>query len=345
MGYWEIKVDEESSHILALSTSLGRYRFKRLSYGIHSASKVFQWEITCIISDVPGSANSQDDIIVWSRTLSKHNEHLNKLFLKIRKSGLNLNKKKCQIGVKSVVFLGHIISSECVKVDPAKIEAITKMSLSNSVNELQWFLGMITYVGKFIPNLVEVTCPFLTLLKKEVEFKLEKPQLDAIRKLRLLVTTTPSLKIFNPNLQTRLAIVASSEGLGALLEQNYGTLTYPKWYPVGYVSQSLWDYEKRYIQIKKETLSIVFERFHEYLYRCKFTVIIDHQPVKLTFSKSIVNWPSRIQKFFLRLQKYEFDLKYSPGKTMLVLDALSGAYIKNSMPELMKIVLSIRSIL
>ena len=98
---------------------------------------------------------------------------------------------------------------------------------------------MITYVGKFIPNLVEVTCPFLTLLKKEVEFKLEKPQLDAIRKLKLLVTTTPSLKIFNPNLQTRLAIVASSEGLGALLEQNYGTLTYPKWYPVGYLSQSL----------------------------------------------------------------------------------------------------------
>ena len=156
--------------------------------------------------------------------------------MKIRKSGLNLNKKKCQIGVKSIVFLGHIISSECVKVDPAKIEAITKMSLSNSVNELQWFLGMITYLGKFIPNLVEVTSPFRTLLKKEVEFKLEKTQLDAIRKLKLLVTTTPSLKIFNPNLQTRLAIVASSEGLGALLELNYGTLTYPKWYPVGYAS-------------------------------------------------------------------------------------------------------------
>ena len=78
-----------------------------------------------------------------------------------------------------------------------------------------------------------------TLLKKEVEFKLENPRLEAIGKLKLLVTTTPCLKIFNPYLQTRLKIDASSEGLGALLEQNHRTLTYPKCYPVGYASRSL----------------------------------------------------------------------------------------------------------
>ena len=63
-GYWQIKLDGESSHLLAFGTPLGRYPFKRLPYGIHSASEVFEREITCIISDVPGSANSQDDIIV-----------------------------------------------------------------------------------------------------------------------------------------------------------------------------------------------------------------------------------------------------------------------------------------
>ena len=228
-GYWQIKVDEESSHLSAFGTPLGRYRFKRLPYGIHSASEVFQREITSIISDAPGSANSQDGTMVRGRTLAEHNERLNKVFLKICKSGLKPNRKKCQIGVKSVVFLRHIASSEGVKVDPEKIEAITKIPLPNSVNELQRFLGMITYLGNFIPNLVEVTSPLRTLLKKEVEFKLEKLQLDAIGKLKLLVTTAPCLKIFNPNLQTRLKIDASSEGLGALLEQNHGTLTYPKW--------------------------------------------------------------------------------------------------------------------
>ena len=98
------------------------------------------------------------------------------------------------------------------------------MPLPNSVNERQQFLGIITYLGKFIPNLAEVTSPLRTLLKKQVEFKLEKPQLNAIGKLKLLVTTTSFLKTFNRNLQTRLKIDASSEGLGALLEQNRGTL-------------------------------------------------------------------------------------------------------------------------
>ena len=95
------------------------------------------------------------------------------MFLKIHKSGLKLSEKKCQIGIESIVFLGHL-SSEGVKVDPAKVEAIIKMPLPNSVNELQQFLGMITYLGKFIPNLAEVACPLRTLLKKRVEFKLEK---------------------------------------------------------------------------------------------------------------------------------------------------------------------------
>ena len=223
------------------------------------------------------------------------------MFLKICKSGLKLNKKKCQTGVKYIVFLGHIISSEGKIVDPAKIDAVTKMPLPNSANELQWFLGMITYLGKFIPNLAEVTFPHCTLLKKEIEFKLKKPQLDAIGKIKLLVTTTLCLKIFNPNLQSCLKINTSSEGLGALLEQNHQTLTYQKWYPIGYVSQSLWDYEKHYAQIEKETLSIVFgiERFHEYLYGCKFTVINNHQPLKSIFSKSIISCSLHIQKFFL----------------------------------------------
>ena len=135
-GYWQIKVDEESSYLLAFGTPLGRYRFKKLPYRIHSASEVFQQEITSIISDVPSSANSQDDIIVWGRTLAEHNEHLKKVFLKIRKSGLKLNKRKCQIQLKSIVFLGNIISSEGIKVDPAKIEAVIKMPLPNSVNEV-----------------------------------------------------------------------------------------------------------------------------------------------------------------------------------------------------------------
>ena len=119
-GYWQVKVDEQSSNLLMFGTPSGRYRFKRLPYGIHSASEVFQGEVTSIISDIPDNANSQDGFVVWGRILQGHEERLRKIFLKIRENGLKLNKTKCQIRKQSIVFLGHIISLEGIKIDPSK---------------------------------------------------------------------------------------------------------------------------------------------------------------------------------------------------------------------------------
>ena len=81
------------------------------------------------------------------------------------------------------MFLGHIISSEGIKIDPSKTEAITKIPLPRSFNELQRFLGMVNYLGKLIPNLAEHTTPLRNLLKKDV-LELKKPQLDTIENLK-----------------------------------------------------------------------------------------------------------------------------------------------------------------
>ena len=157
--------------------------------------------------------------------LQEHDERLRKIFLKIRESGLKLNKTKCQIRKQSIVFLGHIISSEGIKIHPSKTEAITKIPLPRSVNELQRFLGMVSYLWKIIPNLAEHTTPLRNLLKKDVAFKLQKPQLNAIKNSKTLVTSAPCLKIFDSKLPTRWKTDASSVGLGAFLEQFYGTVS------------------------------------------------------------------------------------------------------------------------
>ena len=98
---------------------------------------------------------------------------------------------------------------------------------------------MVNYLGKFIPNLAEVTAPFRALLNKDIVFNLRKSQLDAIEKIKTLITSPPILKFFDPNLPTRLKIDASSEGLGALLEQNHGSLENAQWRPIGYSSRTL----------------------------------------------------------------------------------------------------------
>ena len=110
--------------------------------------------------------------------------------MKIRESALELNKTKCQIREQSIAFVGHIISSEDIKIDPSKTEAVTKMLLPRSVNQLQIFLGMVNYLGKFFPNLAQHTTPLPNLLKKDVVFKQQKPQLDAIKYLKTLATSS-----------------------------------------------------------------------------------------------------------------------------------------------------------
>ena len=323
-GYWQIPVDSESSDLLTFATTFGRYKFTRMPYGIHSASEIFQLEISKIIEGINGVANSQDDIIIWADTKEAHDARVTQVLTRIRDSGLKLNKAKCVFGATELTFLGHIISAEGVKPDPRKVEAITNMPIPTNKTELQRFLGMVNYLGKFIPRLSDETASLRELLKKDVEFLIQKPQKDAFKRLQSLITTVPILQYYDPNLPTRLRTDSSLIGLGAMIEQQLNG----EWHPIAFASRSLEKSEQNYASIERETLSVVFgcEKFHEYIYGREFIVQNDHKPLKTIFSRSITSCPPRIQRFFLRLQKYNFVLEYSPGKTMKVADTLSRAY-------------------
>ena len=91
-GYWQVPVDGVSSFLLTFMTPFGRYKFKRMPYGIHSASGIFQKAISDIIADIPDATNLQDDIIVWGPAQEQHDETLRSVFDHIRHSGLKLNK-------------------------------------------------------------------------------------------------------------------------------------------------------------------------------------------------------------------------------------------------------------
>ncbi|XP_046864316.1 uncharacterized protein K02A2.6-like [Xenia sp. Carnegie-2017] len=97
-GYWQVKVDEASSKLLAFNTPFGRYCFKRLAFGIHSAVEVFQKKVAEIIDGIPNAANDQDDIIVFGRNKEQHDKALKDILDRVRKSGLKLNEKKCRFG-------------------------------------------------------------------------------------------------------------------------------------------------------------------------------------------------------------------------------------------------------
>ena len=122
--------------------------------------------------------------------------------------------------------------------------------------DLQRFLGMITYLEKFLPNLATETAPLRLLLEKGTEWSFDKPQQQAFEKLKDLVTESPVLKFFDPSLPIKVTSDASQHGLGAILEQCHDN----KWFPVAYASRSLTSshHQKKTIVNLKENASVLF---------------------------------------------------------------------------------------
>ena len=136
------------------------------------------------------------------------------------------------------------------------------------------------------------------------------------------------LKYFDPNLPVKLSVDASKSGLGSVLLQ----LHKDDWHPVAFASRGLSKTERRYSQIEKETLAVVYasEKFNQFVYGRRFLVESDHKPLQSIFKHDINKAPPRIQRLLLRLQKYDIDLIFSPGNSIPVSDGLSRVYLPNT---------------
>ena len=273
-------------------------------------------------------ANIQDDIIVWGSTPAEHDERLQHVFEKCREANLKLNKEKCEFRLNELKFVGHIFSADGVRADPEKVEANSGMPSPHDKSDLRYFLGMINYLGKFMPNLSEKTALLKGLLEKDVVWSWSDKHEECFCILKKLITDSPILKYYDPCKEIKLSVDASKYGLGAVLLQKYEE----DWAPVAYGSRSLARSEMNYAQIEKETLAILFgcNKFNQHLYGVKFTIGSDHQPLESIFKRPISKAPPRIQRFLLRLQKYQFEVEFSPGKNLLVSDTLSRAPLEDS---------------
>ena len=101
-GYWQVKVDEASSDLLAFNTPFDRFKFKRLPFGVHCASEVHSKRISEILDGLDGVAHIQNDIIVWGTDQENHDDDLSKVLERIKESGLKLNNQKCEFGIREI---------------------------------------------------------------------------------------------------------------------------------------------------------------------------------------------------------------------------------------------------
>ena len=317
-GYWQVKLDSSSAKLCTFNTPFGRYAFQRLPFGISSAQDVFQAIMHDIFKDIEGTEVIVDDLLIWAENEEQHDIVLKKVLQRARERNLKFNMEKSQIKCNSINYIGHTLSKDGLKPDPTKVEAIVKMATPRSKEELQRFLGMVTYLGKFIPSLSQTAAPLRALVGKDVEWQWSREQATSFTALKNLVSTAPVLKYFDQSKPTKISVDASSHGLGAVLLQDDK--------PVAYASKSLTRTQSNYAQIEKEMLAIVFGcvRFHDYIYGLpSVEVETDHKPLETILNKPLHMAPPRLQKMMMSVQRYPIEVRYRPGKEIIVADTLS----------------------
>lgn len=327
-GFWHIQLDEPSSYATTFGTPWGRYRWLRMPFGLSPAPEEFQRRIDIALEGLPGQKAIADDILVFGsgdtdeEAFRDHDRHLKEVFTRCQQKGIKLNADKMQFRQKQVTYMGHVISSEGLGVDPDKLKSINEMPPPTDKHGVQRILGMVNYVQKFAPNLADVAKPLRDLVKKDNEFLWEEDvHGKCLEDVKRVLTQAPVLKFFDPQKKTVLQCDASMSGLGACLLQDG--------HPIAYASRALTPAETNYAQIEKELLSIVFgvERFESYVYGRKVFVDTDHKPLESIMKKSLLSAPKRLQRMLLRLQKFDLEVTYRKGIEMHIADPLSRAYL------------------
>ena len=164
-------------------------------------------------------------------------------------------------------------------------------------------------------------------MKKEIDWHWKKTHEEAVNKIKELLVSRSCLAFFGTSKAIQIQVGASKSGIVAVLMQNEK--------PVSYASRSLTNAQKNYAIIEKEFLAVLFGsgRFHQFVCESEVTIISDHKPLESIMKKPLSKAPARLQRMPLRLQRYNINLLYKPGRDMIFADTLSRAHLKEDGEE------------
>ena len=242
-----------------------------------------------------------------------------------QEAGLHLRREKCTFRQKSCKYLGHEIDAEGIHHTNDKVLAIENTPPPQNVQELRSYLGLIHYYHNFLCNLSTILAPLHELTRHNAKWKWGEKQKTAFEESKALLTSSRVLVHYNPELPIVVSSDASSCGIGSVLSHR---LPDGSDKPIAFASRSLSECEKKYAQLEKEALALIFgiAKFHKYLYGREFLLQTDHMPLLglLKEDRTISAMASpRIQRWALTLSNYQYTLEYKPGPSIGHADALS----------------------
>jgi hypothetical protein len=267
---------------------------------------------------------SNNDILVFSKSKREHEEHLHIVLQRLRDHQLYAKFSKCEFWLSEVQFLGHIISSEGISVDPGKDREVLDRKLPRTVHQVRSFLGLASYYHRFILNFSKTSKLITDLLKKEEKLVWNAERDEVFQTLKKLLTTSPVLA--QPDIVNSFDVCCDASGTGV------GCVLMQEGHMIAYSSCQLRLHEEHYPTHDLELVDVVHAlcTSRHYLLGNVAHIFTEHKSLKYIFTQSDLNMRQR--RWLELIKDYDLEIHYHPGKANVVVDALSHKAYCNYLP-------------
>jgi hypothetical protein len=306
--------DEEKT---AFRTHHGHFEFRVMPFGLTSVPATFQAAMNSVFAPFLRKFVLVfiDDILIYSRTMAYHCEHLQQVFQLLRQHQLYVKRSKCSFAQTALEYLGHIISDKGVATDASKISAVQQWPVPRTVKHLRGFLGLAGYYRRFIRNFGPISRPLTQLLKKGMQFIWTAYEQAAFDALKHALIQAPVLTLPDFAKPFQLETDACDSGVGAVLMQ--------QGHPVAFLSKALGSKNRTLSTYDKECLAILMaiDKWKSYLQVGEFFIHTDQKSL-MQLGDSPANTPMQ-QKAFFKLLGFQYKIIYKKGTENRAADALS----------------------
>ncbi len=262
-----------------------------------------------------------------------HLSNIRKVLSRIRESGLTLNALKCKFFQTSLPYLGHIIDSGTIRIDPACTRPIIDMPTPSNVKSVKEFLGMAQFCDRFIPNFSILAAPLHELTQPQAPFHWTPECQTAFDSIKTMLTSAPVLRAPESSDFFILETDACDKGEGVCLKVRASDDCSE--HIVAYASRKFNSTEVNWNIVEKEAHAIIFgtKKFRHYLIGKPFLLRTDNrnntfiQSKREPKSRKLLNWA-------LELSEFDYEIEHIPSKNNGISDCLSRLYSVNLISEL-----------
>ncbi|XP_017431977.2 uncharacterized protein LOC108339348 [Vigna angularis] len=277
-GYHQIRVKEGDIQKTAFRSRYGHYEYVVMPFGVTNAPAIFMDYMNRIFRPYLDKfvVVFIDDILIYSKSHEEHEEHLRVVLGVLKEKELYAKLSKCEFWMKSVQFLGHVVSAEGISVDPTKVRAVLEWTSPRSITEVRSFVGLAGYYRRFIEGFAKIVAPLTQLTRKDHPFAWTDRCEESFQELKRKLTSAPVLVIPNTAKPFEVYCDASHQGLGCVLMQEKRA--------VAYASRQLKIHERNYPTHDLELAAVVFalKIWRHHLYGATFQVFSDHKSLNIS---------------------------------------------------------------